>query len=205
MAAGRSGTAEAGDGMQADSGGRALRESVLQSVTHALLPSDFTWPKQGLQASGALSPSGWTWSPRTEAARGAGSWCGNRGPRGLIGGWVDVGTRQWGWVEGHRHGGSHSGKALGQGGGQPPPEPSFLWSWGAEDLWALLVHLYHLGEDTGPSEPRGPGTLVPFSSSLVCHHDCWEAVALVGFQKGPELTRDRTLRPRTNPAPCSGS
>lgn len=147
--------------MQADSSSGALRVSVLRSVTHPLLPSDFLWPKQGLHASGAPSPCGWTRAPRTEVAGAAGSWRGNRGPRGLIGGWVDVGTRQWGWVEGHCHGGSHSGKALGQSGGQHPPEPSFPWSWGAEDLRAFLVHLYHLGETPVPVSPGVPGPQSP--------------------------------------------
>lgn len=47
-------------------------------------------------------------------------------------------------MDGHGHGGSHSGKALGQGGGCPPPKPASLWSWWTQDLWAFLVHLYHL-------------------------------------------------------------
>ena len=62
---------------------------------------------------------------------------------------------------GHSHGGSHSGKALGQGGGYPPPKPSSLWSWGAQDLCALLVHLYHLGGNSSPSEPGGYWGLSP--------------------------------------------
>lgn len=144
--------AESGEGVQA---GRALQESVLHSETLPLLSSDFMGSKQGLHASAALSLSGWTWSPRSEVAGAAGSQCGSRRPSRLIRGWVDVGTRKRGWVEGHGHGGSHSGKALGQGGGQPPPEPSCSWRQGVQDLWALLVHLYHLVGDTSPSEPRG--------------------------------------------------
>lgn len=92
---------------------------------------------------------------------------------------MDVGTRQRGWVEGHGHGGSHSGKALGQGRGYPPPEPSSLCSWRAQDLWVLLVHLYHLGGDPNPSEPMGHQDLRPPQTSLVPHCVCWEAGPLL--------------------------
>lgn len=136
------------------------------------------WPEQGLHASAALSSGGWTWSPRTEVAGATGSWCGSRGPSRLFRGRVDVGTRQWGWAEGHGHGGSHSGKALGKGGGYPPPEPSSLCSWWAQDLRALPVHLYHLGGDTSPSEPRGY-----WGRSLLQHLPGWEAGVFGGFQQ----------------------
>lgn len=149
------------------------------------------WPKQGLLASGTLSSSGWTWSPRTEVAGAAGSWCGNRGPSGLIRGWMDVGTRQWGWVEGHCHGGSHSGKALGKGGGQPPAEPSFSWSWGAEDLWALLVHLYHLEETSVPVSPRLPGCQSPTAAPWWITRIVGKLWPLLASRRIKEPTRDR--------------
>lgn len=82
---------------------------------------------------------------------------------------MDVGTRQWGWVEGHCHGGSHSGKALGKGRGQPPAEPSFSWSWGAEDLWALLVHLYHLWWGAQDGEQHGQQH-EPMEEAQECEH-----------------------------------
>lgn len=148
---GRSVMAESGEGVQAGRRQQQSSPGVLPALSnHPLLSSDFTWPKQGLHASAALSLRGWTWSPRSEVAGAVGSRCGSRGPRRLIRGWVDVGTGQWGRVEGHGHGGSHSGEALGQGGGQPPPEPSCSWSWGPQGLGALFVHLHHLGRDTGP-------------------------------------------------------
>lgn len=152
--------AESGEGAggQAAAAGSPGARPALSN--HPLLSSDFTRPKQGLHASAALSLSGWTWSPRSEGAGAVGSRCGSRGPRRLLGGRVDVGPRQWGWVEGHGHGGSHSGEALGQRGRQPPPEPSCSWSWGTQGLGALLVHLYHLGRDTGPGEPRA-GASIP--------------------------------------------
>lgn len=88
-----------------------------------------------------------------EVARAGSSQGGSGGLRGLLGGWLDVGSREWWWVEGHSHGGSHSGKTLGQGGGHAPPGPASPWSCGAQDLWALLVHLYHLEETPGPVSP----------------------------------------------------
>lgn len=101
----------------------------------------------------------------------------------LIRGWMDVGTRQGGWVDGHGHGGSHSGKALGQGGGCPPPKPTSLWNWWTQDLWAFLVHLYHLWGDTSHSKPTGPWGSRPLQHLPRDHHDCWEAGVLVGLQQ----------------------
>lgn len=69
---------------------------------------------------------------------------------------MDVSSRQWWWVEGHSHRGSHSGKTLGQGGGHAPPEPASLWSCRAQGLWTLLVYLYHLKEIPVPSQALRP-------------------------------------------------
>lgn len=192
---GRSPMAPSGEGMrwQQQQGSPGVRPVFSNAP---LLPNDFMWPEWGLHALAALSPRGWTQSPRPEVAGAIGSWCGSRRPSRLLRGWVDVGTRQWGWVEGHSHGGSHSGKALGQGGGYPPPEPSSLRSWGAQDLCALLVHLYHLGGNSSPNEPGGYWGLSP-----LLQLPGWEAGVFGGFSRRQELTRDRMLRPGANPAP----
>lgn len=112
---------------------------------------------------------------------------------------MDVSTRQWGRVEGHSHGGSHSGKALGQGGGNPPPELSCPWSWRTRDLGILLVHLYHLGGDTSISELRG--YWVP----------CWPPAGYERPDKGQGIkawskphTLPWTLKARVGPLKKSG-
>lgn len=93
---GRSPMAPSGEGMrwQQQQGSPGVRPVFSNAP---LLPNDFMWPEWGLHALAALSPRGWTQSPRPEVAGAIGSWCGSRRPSRLLRGWVDVGTRQWGW------------------------------------------------------------------------------------------------------------